>query len=135
MQHNQVIKVLPGENFTPYSLARKLDAVAMLESASFDGGRARYSLLMVKEAFRVFQRDGQVYVSGERGQYKVGGDRPDILEVLRYFADQHAPPHQDFPFPTGGIGFLSFGFARYCDTIAFQQRPDPEGLPEAAFHD
>lgn len=133
MQHNQVIKVLPGENFTPYSLARKLDAVAMLESASFDGGRARYSLLMVKEAFRVFQRDGHVYVSGERGQYKVGGDRPDILEVLRYFADQHAPPHQDFPFPTGGIGFLSFGFARYCDTIAFQQRPDPEGLPEAAF--
>ena len=133
MQHNQVIKVLPGENFTPYALARKLEAVAMLESASFDGGRARYSLLMITEAFRVFQRDGQVYVSGKRGQYKVGGERSDILEVLKYFADQHAPPHQDFPFPTGGIGFLSFGFARYCDTIALQRRTDPEGLPEAAF--
>jgi len=50
---NQVIRVLSAERFTPFALARKRNAVAMLESATFEGGRARYSLLLVKQAFRI----------------------------------------------------------------------------------
>ncbi len=132
-QQNQVIKVLSGERFTPYALARKLKARAMLESATFDGGRARYSMLMVQEAFRVFQRGQEVFFDDGDQRYRIKSKAKDILDVLTYFADQHQPPRQDFPFPAGGIGFLSYEFSRYCDTITFQERVDPEGLPDALF--
>ncbi len=130
---NQVIKVLSGERFTPYALAKKLKARVVLESASFDGGRARYSLLMVKEAFRVVQRNGEVFFEDGTRSARIKSKARDILDVLSYFADQHQAPQQDFPFPAGGIGFLSYEFASYCDTITFLRREDPVGLPEASF--
>ncbi|MCG8479704.1 MAG: chorismate-binding protein, partial [Spirochaetales bacterium] len=132
-ERNQVIKVLSGERFTPYTLARKFQARAVLESATFDGGRARYSLLMVREAFRLFQRDNGVFFDDGETQYRVKSGARDILDVLAYFADQHRPTQQDFPFPSGGIGYLSYEFAQFCDTIRFQDRPDPTGLPDALF--
>ena len=46
--------------FTPLGLAMKLGARAFLESASFEGGKARYSFLLVREAFRVWQ-EGDAY--------------------------------------------------------------------------
>lgn len=132
-ERNQVIKVLSGERFTPYALARKLKARAMLESATFDGGRARYSLLMVREAFRVYQRGEGVFFDDGDTTYRIRSSARDILDVLSYFADQHNPPRQDFPFPAGGIGFLSYEFSRFCDTIHFDERRDPLGLPDALF--
>lgn len=132
-ESNQVIKVLSGERFTPYALARKLNARAILESATFDGGRARYSMLMVREAFRVSQAAGKVYFSDGEKRARIKSGASDILDVLNYFAEQHTAPQQDFPFPAGGIGFLSYEFSRYCDTIRFAERPDPLGLPEAVF--
>jgi anthranilate synthase component 1 len=130
---NQVIKVLSGERFTPYALARKLNARVVLESANFDGGRARYSLLIVREAFRVYQTDAGIFFDDGARRSRVKSSARDILDVLSYFADQHQAPQQDFPFPAGGIGYLSYEFARRCDTIRFRDRDDPLGLPEAMF--
>ena len=45
---------LSSERYTPYSLARKIGAKAILESASFAKGRERYSILMAEEAFKIF---------------------------------------------------------------------------------
>lgn len=128
-----IIRVLPGERHTPYGLAKKLGAVAILESASFDKGRERYSLLVVTPAFTVRQEADRIvlHIGGKR--YKVGGNARDILDVLLYLANQHSLPHQDFPFPAGGIGFLSYEFARRCDTIRIAEKDDPLALPEAAF--
>ena len=50
---NSVVRVISGEKFTPYSLYRKLKGRALLESASFARGKARFSLILVKEAFKV----------------------------------------------------------------------------------
>ncbi|TVR74251.1 MAG: anthranilate synthase component I [Spirochaetaceae bacterium] len=154
---NQTIKVLSGESFTPYALARKLDARIILESATFEGGRARYSLLMVQEAFRISQHGEAIYFDDRAGggdptptsrstpasgsspgpasgrRYRIRSRARDILDVLAYFADQHKAPRQDFPFPAGGIGYLSYEFARFCDTIAFSDAADPLGLPDAVF--
>ena len=130
---NQVIKVLSGERFTPYALARKLKARAMLESATFEGGRARYSMMMVREAFRVSQRGSGVFFDDGTRRYRIKSGAKDILDVLSYFAEQHTAPQQDFPFPAGGIGFLSYEFSRFCDTITFDERRDPLGLPDAVF--
>lgn len=46
---------LSSERYTPFSLAKKLDAIAILESASFTHGRERYSILMLEKAFEVRQ--------------------------------------------------------------------------------
>lgn len=141
---NQTIKVLSGERYTPYALARKLNARVILESATFEGGRARYSLLMVQEAFRIYQRGTEIFFDATAGggtgagttaphRYRIKSRARDILDVLQYFADQHRAPRQDFPFPAGGIGYLSYEFARFCDTIRFTGSPDPVGLPDAVF--
>ncbi|MFP4374669.1 MAG: chorismate-binding protein [Spirochaetaceae bacterium] len=128
-----IIKILPGERFTPYALARKLGALALLESSSFQKGRERYSILMVKEAFRVTDEAGTLMLTADGKSYAVKSTARDILDVLPYFADQHTLPHQDFPFPAGGIGFLSFEYAQRCDTIRFRERPDALGMPDAEF--
>nr|P21690.1 RecName: Full=Anthranilate synthase component 1; Short=AS; Short=ASI [Spirochaeta aurantia]AAA26591.1 anthranilate synthase component I [Spirochaeta aurantia] len=129
-----VIKVVPGERFTPYGLALKLGARVVLESSSSKKGRDRYSLLLLQEAFRVAQEGTEVYFVKDGRRSKVKANHRDILDVLMYFARQHSDPGQDFPFPAGGVGYLSFEFCRYCDTIHLNPaKPDPLELPDALF--
>ncbi len=133
LRKDTIIKPLPGERFTPFSLANKLDAKIILESAAFTRGRSRYSILMVKEAFRVAQQDGDIYIeeNGKRRRVKTTGK--DILDVLAYFSAQHETPSAKIPFPAGGIGFLSYEFSRMCDTIHFEEKEDPLNLPDGLF--
>ena len=129
-----VIKVIPGERYTPYGLALKLGATVVLESASSKKGRDRYSLLLLQEAFRVSQENRDVYLHKGGKKFRIKAGHRDILDVLMYFARQHEDPGQDFPFPAGGVGFLSFEFCRFCDTIHLNpDKPDPLNLPDALF--
>jgi len=128
-----LIKVIPGERYTPYGLAMKLEAKVVLESASSKKGRDRYSLLLIQEAFRVSQEGETVFFHKDGTKQKVQVAHQDILDVLMYFARQHSDPGQDFPFPAGGVGFLSFEFCQYCDTIRLSAKPDPLELPDALF--
>jgi anthranilate synthase component 1 len=131
-EHSRV-KVISGERFTPYSLYKKLGARALLESASFARGKARFSLILVKEAFTVLQRGGTVTLVREGEEHPV--PQGDILDVLFGFAGQHAGHglHEGFPFPAGGIGYLSYECARYYDDIRLRDKRDSLDLPEAAF--
>jgi len=135
------IRRINGERFTPLSLAKKLGAAALLESASFQRGRERFSFLLLKEAFRIFQKGEEMFMKRDgatlalRG--KAAGKPPssagDILDVLSHFARQHEGTADPFPLPAGGIGFLSYEYCRRFDTIHLQERPDPLGLPDAMF--
>ena len=130
-----LVKIISADTFTPLSLARKLNARVILESSSYQKGRSRYSLLMIDEAFTVTQVGEDIHLSFSDGggQKRIKSAARDILDLLKYFADQHRSLHQDFPFPAGGIGFCSFEFARFCDTIQMPSRPDELDLPDAAF--
>ena len=55
-------KTISAERFTPVTLARKLDARVLLESASFMKGRERYSILLVREAFCVRETSAGVFL-------------------------------------------------------------------------
>ena len=57
-----VIKIVPGERFTPFSLAEQLGARIILESSSFQKGRERYSVLLVKEAFQLTQDNRGIFL-------------------------------------------------------------------------
>ena len=130
-----LIRMIPGERFTPFALARKLNARILFESSSFQRGRTRYSLLVLDEAFRLIQRGGKIlfHAAGE-------GERPfdfaparDILDAAAYFADQHPALHQDFPYPCGGFGYASYEFASRCDAIRLSPKVDDIGIDDAVF--
>ena len=126
-------KTISAERFTPVTLARKLDARVLLESASFMKGRERYSILLVREAFCVRETSAGVFLVRDGTQTRLPDPEHDILDVLRSFAAEHAGAAFDFPFPAGGIGFLSYEYASRFDTVRLQERPDVLGLPQAAF--
>ena len=133
LRHDGIIKVVAGERFTPFTLARKLDAQVILESSSFQKGKERYSILMVHEAFRVVQRDDRIYMRMDGKRFAIKSESKDILDVLLYFARQHPPLHQDLPLPAGGVGYLSYEFSRFCDTIQFHMKRDRLNMPDAEF--
>ena len=126
-------KTISAERFTPVTLARKLDARVLLESGSFMKGRERYSILLVREAFCVRETSAGVFLVRDGTQTRLPDPEHDILDVLRSFAAEHAGAAFDFPFPAGGIGFLSYEYASRFDTVRLQERPDVLGLPQAAF--
>jgi anthranilate synthase component I len=130
---NGYLKIIPGERFTPFSLASKLKARVILESASFNRGRERWSLLLLKEAFRVSQTARGCFLEKDGKRFGIRSKARDILDVLLYFANQHEKPEQDFPFPSGGIGYLSYENASRFDTVRLSRKEDPIGIPEGYF--
>ena len=127
------IRVIHGERFTPLALAKKLGARVLLESASFQRGRERYSFLLLREAFRVWEKAGEYFMGRDGTTLTLKTKGKDILDVLAHFSRQHDGHAAPFPLPTGGIGFLSYGYCAHFDTIRLRDRPDPMGLPDALF--
>ncbi len=130
---NYYKKKVPGDKFTPCALAIKLEAKCLLESSSLSGGHSRYSILLVDEAFRILQEGDVCFRRSSRGEERINHQGEDILHVLQKMASYHQDIDEEFPVPAGGIGFLSFEFARYCDDIPFVEREDALGLPLGEF--
>lgn len=126
-----IATTLTGERYTPFALAKKLGALAILESASFTHGRDRYSIILAREAFRIKQEKDEVLFSidGHDLPYKNG----DILDALLEVASQNVLPADGIPLPGAGIGFLGYEFCQRCDTIKLIPRPDTIGIPESEF--
>ena len=61
------------ERYTPFSLARKLGATAILESASFARGKDRYSILLLEPAFHIVQDDEGVAFFNRRKKTPLQG--------------------------------------------------------------
>ncbi|MBN1523473.1 MAG: anthranilate synthase component I [Spirochaetales bacterium] len=127
-----MMKIVAGERFTPYSLAEKLSAKVLLESASLERGKDRYSILLVEEAAKIIQQGDDIFMdkSGKRFRLKTG---KDILDVLLYFANQHAGVEREFPLPAGGLGYLSYEYCARFDTIKLTAKTDELDLPDALF--
>lgn len=149
---------LPCDRYTPFSLARKIGATAILESASFARGRERYSILLLEPAFHIVQDDEGVafLIDGRRLPYRgrnengetiAPGSRvlhtPDILDALLYVASQNdmstiknesgTEITNTIPVPSSGLGYLSYEFAERCDTIKFAAQTDELHIPESQF--
>lgn len=91
MKRTDAVKIsIPGDRFTPFSLAKKLGALAVLESASFAHGKDRYSILLLDEAFRIIQDDLGIsfIINGDRKRYDqtdmVIGDKTPIFLMFYY---------------------------------------------------
>ncbi len=145
-------KCISNSRYTPYLLAKKIGAKAILESASFAKGRERYSILMAEEAFKIQQEDDNIsfivdgktvpfdaksILQGEKSLDAVGHEKsPDILDALLYVAQQNKQPEgnlADLPLPASGLGYLSYEFAKHCDNIRFFEQKDELNIPESLF--
>jgi anthranilate synthase component 1 len=140
---------LPSDRYTPFSLAKKIGAKAILESARFNQGKERYSILMAEEAFRLLQDDEGIafIIDGRRvpfipgalteGETVAPGSKiahtPDILDALLYVAQENELPVKDIPVPASGIGYLSYEFCARCDTITLAPQTDELHIPESEF--
>ena len=144
---------LPSDRYTPFSLARKIGAKAILESARFNMGKERYSILMAEEAFHILQDDDGIafIIDGRRVPFTEqtaqsnGGKvemiapgstvphKPDILDALLYVASENEVPVKDIPVPASGIGYLSYEFCARCDTITLAPQKDELKIPESEF--
>ena len=64
MKHRMdlIYKCISNSRYTPYLLAKKIGASAILESASFAKGRERYSILMTEEAFKIKQEGEEISI-------------------------------------------------------------------------
>lgn len=145
---DSVYKCISNSRYTPYLLAKKIGAKGILESASFQKGRERYSILMTEEAFKI-QQEGEEIVflvdgkkipfntDGVESKDALGHDKPaDILDALLYVAQQNPTPEgqlAEIPLPASGIGYLSYEFAKRCDNIRFFEQKDELNIPESLF--
>jgi anthranilate synthase component 1 len=128
-----MVKLIHGDRFTPFSLCNKLGAKALLESASFEQGRGRYSILLVREAFSVFETKEGLFIRKDGRDSPLESTGRDILDRLLAFADQHAGTDHGFPYPAGGIGYLAYDYALRFDDIKAETKPDFLGVPDAYF--
>ena len=121
---------MSSERYTPFSLAKKIGAKAILESASFNKGRERYSIIMAEEAFKIVQDDdGAAFlIDGRRLPYN-----GDILDALVYVSSQNECPAKDVPLPASGIGYLGYEFVQRCETVRLENQFDELRIPECCF--
>lgn len=145
---DSVYKCISNSRYTPYLLAKKIGAKGILESASFQKGRERYSILMTEEAFKIQQEGEEIVflVDGKKIPFNTDGvvskdalghEKPaDILDALLYVAQQNPTPEgqlAEIPLPASGIGYLSYEFAKRCDNIRFFEQKDDLNIPESLF--
>lgn len=142
---------LPCDRYTPFSLAKKIGAKAILESARFNMGKERYSVLMAEEAFHILQDDEGIafLIDGRRVPFtaQTAGlsddemiapgssvkHEVDILDALLYVAQENDVPVKDIPVPASGVGYLSYEFCARCDTIHMAPQKDELKIPESEF--
>ncbi len=148
-----IYKCVSSSRYTPYHLAKKIGAKAILESASFTKGRERYSILMTEEAFKIKQDDESISIiingtekpfdmytvmEGQKSLDALGHEKaPDILDALLYIAQENilppSRPLNELPIPASGLGYLSYEFAKRCDNIRFFEQKDELNIPESLF--
>ncbi len=128
------IQTISADRFTPLIVFKKLQAIALLESAVLEIGKSRYSLIEIEEAFRIVLTEAGVV--WQRGQdRKILSKNPaDYLNILEKHKRQFAPEtNLSFPVPAGGIGYLAYEMAEYFDEIKFAVQQDNLSLPRAIF--
>ena len=145
---DSIYKCISNSRYTPYLLAKKIGAIGILESASFQKGRERYSILMTEMAFKTIQNQDEIYfdVNGKKIPFEqknveskdaLGRTKNcDILDALVYVASQNPTPQgnlSEIPLPASGIGYLSYEFAKHCDNIRFFEQKDELEIPESQF--
>jgi anthranilate synthase component 1 len=95
---------IAADRLTPIKILEQLDARVLLESAYVKTGKSRYSLMLLKEAFTIYKKDGKNFLKNPDGRnYRIKGRDGNFLSLLKEFRNR-APLDEnlyEFPLPTG----------------------------------
>jgi len=128
-----LIKTISADRLTPVIVFKKLNGIVLLESAVLEMGRSRYSFIVLNADTKITLTKAGV-LENTNGQEKLlTDDAAKFLDIIE--ARGQAIAGQDFPFPlpARGVGYLSYEFCRFCDTINITEKPAGLEVPEACF--
>lgn len=128
---------IPASKLTPLLVCEALNACVLLESAFLKSGKGRFSILIIKEAFRIIKKDlNYSLILKENGEEKAISLNPkmfhssapmkflDYLKAFREFApstkDSKLP--LEVPLPLGGVGYLGYEFFSEIEEINLEKK-------------
>lgn len=150
------IQKISASKLTPLMVCEAMNAPILLESAFLDTGKGRFSILVLKEAFRIIKERGRVFLcedsSGQNlkkhdlGKIKQIGSftlpqNPKFLDFLEAFAtltpelDSENIPSTEIEslhLPLGGVGYLGYEFFSEIEEVEFNN-PTLYEVSENAF--
>lgn len=119
---------IESHSFTPLMLCQSLNAPVLLESAYLKTGKGRFSILVLKEAFRITQEGKAYYLRNGEQKYSLElipmPKNPNFLDYLKVFRDLTPPLGEEFmdlPIPLGGVGYLGYEFFGDIEAITFNK--------------
>ena len=127
-----IYKTINADSYTPVIVFKKLQGVALLESAVLEGTN-RYSFILLETNSKLsLTRDGIVETAGGQ-ETLVEKDPRKFLDLVIEKGRKIALEELPFPLPARGVGYLSYEFCRFCDTINITEKPASIETPEACF--
>lgn len=128
-----IYKTISADRLTPTIVFKKLSGIALLESAVLDMGKSRYSFIVLEASSRLSLTE-QGIVETIQGESHLLDTAPHkYLELVAQRGLQITVNALPFPLPARGVGYLSYEFCRFCDTIELTDKPATILLPEASF--
>ncbi len=136
------IQKIPASKLTPLMICEAFNAPILLESAFLKTGKGRFSILVLKEAFRIIKENSTIFLLEDSQKYALDelrqiGDsclplQPkflDFLEAFRLLAPKAKlaiesqeisnAEIESLPLPLGGVGYLGYEFFGEIEEVEF----------------
>ncbi|MDR1453231.1 MAG: chorismate-binding protein [Candidatus Margulisbacteria bacterium] len=127
-----VYKTISADSCTPVIVFKKLHGIALLESAVLEGA-SRYSFILLEARSRLsLTKAGVMETVGGQNRL-LDADPYKFLDIVAAKGEEITVAELPFPLPARGVGYLSYEFCRFCDTIKIAEKPASIEAPEACF--
>jgi anthranilate synthase component 1 len=127
-----IYKTINADSYTPIIVFKKLQGIALLESAVLEGTN-RYSFILLEANSKLSLTKAGI-VETLAGKDKIIDQDPyKFLDTVIARGKEIAVAELPFPLPARGVGYLSYEFCRFCDTIKIAEKDAAIEVPEACF--
>lgn len=133
--NNIYIKTISADRFTPYVVFKKMNGIALLESALLEQGKSRYSLILLEEAFRLYSDQTGVTLEENNKKRSLSTKPGELLKFLKEYGNKInlGPIPGELPLPARGIGYLGYESCQFFDEIKITPQRELVNIPEGLF--
>ncbi|MDR2428875.1 MAG: chorismate-binding protein [Candidatus Margulisbacteria bacterium] len=125
-------KTINADSYTPVIVFKKLRGAALLESAVLEGTN-RYSFILLETNSKLSLTKAGIVETAAGREMLVEKDPRKFLDMIIDKGREITLEELPFPLPARGVGYLSYEFCRFCDTIKIAEKPASIETPEACF--
>ena len=112
-------KELRSDSFTPKVIFNNFHVEASLESAYINALKGRYSIMILKSAFKIYKLSDIYLFSSLSTKINLNeiNKNKKYLDWIDYFRKLSPSLNLDFPLPLGGIGYLGYEFCNEIEEL------------------